>query len=263
MSKPNNLFEQALAAEGVSGRMADLARSIHKQESSGGKNTKTSNAGAVGGMQIIPGTFKEVADKGWDINDPLLNARAGIRYIKKLDGMSGGNSELTAVGYYGGPGGMRKAIKGQAVSDPRNPKAPNTLQYAKQVVSRMGAGSKPTPQQVERMASRPVAPNPVVGSASVPAQVQAKAMNVPTASIQGGTFQVPQMPVTQQQAPVSTAATQAWDAFMEQANKRPLPQAVSSYAAPAFKESYFDEQDMPVANTGVNFSAFGNWGQPR
>ena len=84
-------FDLALEAEGVKGPVADIARSIYQQESSSGKNTKTSNAGAVGGMQIIPGTFKSVADKDWDINDPTQNARAGIRYVKQLFDQAGGD----------------------------------------------------------------------------------------------------------------------------------------------------------------------------
>ena len=130
-------FGAALEAEGVTGKLADVARSIYQQESGSGKNTKTSNAGAVGGMQIIPATFSSVADKGWDINDPMHNARAGIRYLKQLDKQSGGDATLTAAGYYGGPGGMEKARKGIAVSDPRNPNAPNTLQYGQQVAARL------------------------------------------------------------------------------------------------------------------------------
>ena len=124
MAKTNNLFEEALKAEGITGQLADVARSIYMQESGGGKNTKTSNAGAVGGMQIIPSTFRSVADKDWDINDPMMNARAGIRYLKQLDKQAGGDPALTAAGYYGGPGGLEKARRGIAVSDPRNPKAP-------------------------------------------------------------------------------------------------------------------------------------------
>lgn len=139
----NSLFEQALMAEGITGQLADLARSIYMQESGGGRNTKTSNAGAHGGMQIIPSTFNSVADKGWDINNPEHNARAGIRYLKQLDKMSGGVPELTAAGYYGGPGGMKKARQGIAVSDPRNPHAPNTLQYGQQVVQRMQGNTAP------------------------------------------------------------------------------------------------------------------------
>ena len=40
-----------LMQEGISGPLADVARSVYHQESSGGRNTTTSNAGAVGGMR--------------------------------------------------------------------------------------------------------------------------------------------------------------------------------------------------------------------
>ena len=145
-------FEGALLAEGMTGQMADLARSIFMQESGGGKNTTTSNAGAVGGMQIIPSTFASVADKGWDINNPLHNARAGIRYIQQMNKLAGGDPTLTAAGYYGGPGAIAKAKQGIAVSDPRNPKAPNTLQYGAQVVARM---PKRATTQEEAVATAP------------------------------------------------------------------------------------------------------------
>jgi len=113
-----NPFDIALQQEGISGPVADLARSIYMQESGGGRNTATSNAGAVGGMQIIPATFARMADKGWDINDPVQNARAGLRYVSKLHDMSGGDPALTAAGYYGGEGAIAKARQGVAVSDP-------------------------------------------------------------------------------------------------------------------------------------------------
>jgi SLT domain-containing protein len=131
-----NPFEKALVDEGLVGTpLESLARSIYMQESGAGRNTKTSNAGAVGGMQILPGTFQEVLPGG-NINDPYDNSRAGLRYIKQMYDKSGGDLNLTAAGYYGGPGGMQKAKQGVAVSDPRNPNAPTTLEYAKQVLSR-------------------------------------------------------------------------------------------------------------------------------
>ena len=133
----SNLFEQALSAEGVSDHLASVARSVFQQESGSGRNTKTSNAGAVGNMQIIPSTFKSVADNGWDINNPEHNMRAGIRYLGQMYKQANGDAALTAAGYYGGPGGLEKARRGIAVSDPRNPNAPNTLQYGQQVVQRM------------------------------------------------------------------------------------------------------------------------------
>lgn len=130
-------LDAAIAAEGIKGPLADIARSIYTQESSGGKNTKTSNRGAVGGMQILPGTFQGVADKGWDINDPVSNARAGLRYLKQGYDAAGGDPALTGAFYYGGPVGLAKAKQGIAVSDPVNPQAPNTLQYGQQVAARL------------------------------------------------------------------------------------------------------------------------------
>jgi hypothetical protein len=91
-------------------------------------------------MQIIPSTFASVADKGWDINNPVDNARAGIRYLSQMLKDAGGDSRLAAIGYYGGPGAIAKAKKGVAVSDPRNPNAPDTFGYADSVMSRIGNG---------------------------------------------------------------------------------------------------------------------------
>lgn len=131
-------FDVAVATEGYDPKFATFANSIYMQESSGGKNAKTSNAGAVGGMQIIPSTFKEVADDGWDINNPEHNLRAGLRYLKKMYDAGGGDPYLAAVGYYGGPGAIKAMQNGQVRRDPRNPNAPDTAQYADQVLSRAG-----------------------------------------------------------------------------------------------------------------------------
>lgn len=130
-------FDSALAAEGLTGKAADIARSIYSQESGSGVNTKTSNRGAVGPMQVIPTTFQAVADKGWDIKDEIHNLRAGIRYVKQGYDASGGDPALTGAYYYGGPGGLAKAKRGIGVSDPKNPSFPNTLEYGAQVAARV------------------------------------------------------------------------------------------------------------------------------
>ena len=135
--KTESPLDQALQDEGASGPIADLARSIYAQESGSGKKTKTSNRGAVGGMQILPTTFAEVADKGWDINDPVQNARAGVRYLGKMLSDAGGDPRLAAIGYYGGPGAISAAKKGHSVIDPQNPEAPDTFTYADSVLSRL------------------------------------------------------------------------------------------------------------------------------
>lgn len=161
----DNPFDTALQLEGLSGPLAALARSVYGQESGGGKNTQTSNAGAVGGMQILPKTFAGVADQGWDIKDPVHNIRGGIRYLKQLHDMAGGDPALTAIGYYGGPKAMAAARNGVAVRDPRNPNAPDTFEYADQVLNRL-----PDPASYNRPVRKGVNPMPV--SAPAPTNME-------------------------------------------------------------------------------------------
>lgn len=240
MSK-TNLFDEALAAEGVTGKLADLARSIYTQESGSGKNTKTSNAGAVGGMQILPKTFGSVADPGWDINDASHNARAGIRYLKQLDKLSGGVPELTAAGYYGGPKGLAKAKLGVAVSDPRNPNAPNTLEYGQQVAARLPGAQVP----VQMPAAQPVQV-PVGGSVPTPAAPVVVAQQ-----------EAPPVAV----APVPLEQPDPWQAFLR--TMAPSRQQVTP------EDLNFGSQPMPVAQFQLparsaqvpNFSAFSTWGR--
>jgi len=128
-------FEQALKDEGIAGtQLEPVARSIFQQESSSGKNVKTSNAGARGPMQVLPATFKAYNPQG-NIDDPYDNSVGGLRYIKDLFSKTN-DAGLTAVGYYGGPKAIEKAKAGVAVRDPRNPNAPDTLQYMEQVMGR-------------------------------------------------------------------------------------------------------------------------------
>ena len=123
------LWEQALRDEGVLGTPLEaIARKTRGFESSGDPKA-LSNRGARGWMQVMPATFNEIKDEGWNIDDPYHNTRAGIRYLKKGWEASGGDPALTGAYYYGGPGGMAKAKQGIPVSDPMNPQAPNTLQY--------------------------------------------------------------------------------------------------------------------------------------
>lgn len=136
-------FEKALKDEGIAGtNLESVARSIFQQESSSGANVKTSNAGARGPMQVLPATFKAYNPQG-NIDDPYDNSVGGLRYIKDLFSKTN-DLGLTAVGYYGGPKAIEKAKQGVAVSDPRNPNAPNTLQYMEQVMGRT-KGSQPQP----------------------------------------------------------------------------------------------------------------------
>lgn len=144
-----NYFDKALADEGLLGTsLESFARSIHQQESGSGKNTGVSSAGARGPMQLMPSTFNELMPGG-DINDAYQNTVAGLRYIKKMNALAGGDLTLTAAGYYGGPGALEKAKRGEAVGVPTDKNAPNTLEYAKQVLSRTDKNvSRETPAAI-------------------------------------------------------------------------------------------------------------------
>jgi hypothetical protein len=153
------LFDKALDMEGITDpKERAFLKALHAQESSGRTSAPTSNRDATGAMQILPGTFKQVADKDMDINKPLDNMRAGIRYGKKGFDAAGGDPVLAGAYYYGGPGGMQKAAKGVAVSDPKNPNAPDTVEYGKSIAQRMtamlpiGSAQAGTPQKQQAAA---------------------------------------------------------------------------------------------------------------
>lgn len=127
--------------EGLNDDQTRLMLAINGQESSGNDKVGDSNRGAVGGMQMLPSTFAQFSDPGWDIRNPEHNKRAAARYIKFLSGKSGGNMRTTAGAYYGGEGAIGPNGTLRLRTDPKNPKAPNTLEYADQVMSRVRAGA--------------------------------------------------------------------------------------------------------------------------
>lgn len=89
-----------------------LIQAIIKQESAGDPNAKSS-AGALGLMQVMPATFKEVAGKlGIKNPDPLNpehNVAVGERYINDMVGQFG-DLKLALAAYNWGPGNVRKAL---------------------------------------------------------------------------------------------------------------------------------------------------------
>ena len=222
------VFDSALSKEGMSGPLADLARRIYQQESSSGKNTQTSNAGARGGMQIIPSTFASVADKDWNIDDPEQNARAGLRYIKQLNTLAQGDPQLVAIGYYGGPGAMAKARRGEAVRDPRNPNAPDTFQYAQQVLGSQGKAS----QRTEKVAP---APEPAL-IATAPQREEV---------------------VPEEAQPLRKLPVEDWS-LIQQATNAPVQPADLAFAVPTVAAPTAPVWVKPQ-NYAPNFQAFQRW----
>jgi len=132
------MFAAALDAEGVRDpRERAFLMALHGQEASGQKTAPTSNRGAMGAMQVMPETFKSVADKGMRIDNPMDNMRAGIRYGLQGYRAANGDPVLAGAYYYGGPNALKKARRGIALSDPENPNYPNTLTYGQKIAKRM------------------------------------------------------------------------------------------------------------------------------
>ncbi|MDQ6605692.1 MAG: LysM peptidoglycan-binding domain-containing protein [Actinomycetota bacterium] len=96
------------SANGVAPSLADA---IGWQES-GFNNDLTSSAGAVGVMQIMPGTWdwiQRTLTAGAPLNPASAadNVRAGSLYLHQLLGSTGGSPSLAAAGYYQGLASVR------------------------------------------------------------------------------------------------------------------------------------------------------------
>ena len=128
----------------------------------------------------------------------------------------------------GGPGGLAKAKKGIAVSDPRNPNAPNTLEYGKQVASRLTTGQA------------------------------AEAVPVQLAQVEGRVLPEQKAPVI----PVETPVDPTWNQFQQampqqvQANDLQYGQAMPVYQAPQMDPRMVEVAQAP---SQPNFSMFKRW----
>lgn len=215
-------FAKAVEKEGITGTPQEaFVRSIFGQESSFGTNTATSNQGAHGAMQILPATFASVADADWDIRNTEHNMRAGIRYALEMLRQAGGDYRLAAMGYYGGPKAIRAGREGTYYSDQKNSNAPNTGEYADQVVARMyDMMGVPTQQQVEDPESFP--PSDPYGWSNLSDPINFGHPSLPT--LDAGTdimpSQIPQMvqfdPINAQQiGPSQSAQSANWGQVVE------------------------------------------------
>lgn len=129
MARRISAADVSTAAE-LKGVPSELALAVWQQESSSGKNTKTSPKGAVGEFQIMPATFRRYMPGG-DINDPVDNMMVGLDVL--ADGLqkSGGDYKGAAQFYYHGK------VLPLGVEGPNSgPGTPTTLAYSNQVAAR-------------------------------------------------------------------------------------------------------------------------------
>lgn len=84
-----------------------------------------SNKGAMGLMQLMPGTARDMSVT--DAWDPAQNIEGGARYLRILADLYGGDVEKTLAAYNAGPEAVRRA-KGI-------PNIPETQQYVRKVIA--------------------------------------------------------------------------------------------------------------------------------
>ena len=123
-----SLTDRASKANGLS---ADLVRAVMKQESAF-RPCALSPVGAVGLMQLMPGTAAELGVA--DASDPEENVFAGARLLRKLMDRYGGDLNRTLAAYNAGPSNVDKA---DGV-----PPFPETITYVDTIIKNLESASQ-------------------------------------------------------------------------------------------------------------------------
>lgn len=101
-----------------------LIKAVIKQESNFNPNA-TSDKGALGLMQLMPGTARDMDVA--DVFDPRENIFGGTRYLKRLSSQFKGDLALTLASYNAGPE--------RVCATNRIPDIPETQDYVRTVIS--------------------------------------------------------------------------------------------------------------------------------
>ncbi len=91
-----------------------------------------SRSGAIGLMQLMPATAKNLGVE--NPYNPKENVMGGVKYLRTLFDMFGGNLELALAAYHAGPSLVKRLN--------RVPSIPETVEYVDYIMSRYGAAAK-------------------------------------------------------------------------------------------------------------------------
>lgn len=136
------------------------ARAIYENETRSGRIVRNSPAGAIGHMQLMPGTAREL---GVNPMDPRQNIEGGVRYYAQQRKRFG-DPALAAAAYNAGPGRVGKLG--------RVPNIPETRDYVSRFLTQIGR-VKPSPQ--------------AAASANVPPEQGTTPMDTPAGGLSAAT----------------------------------------------------------------------------
>lgn len=114
------------------------------QESSGGKNAKTSVDNAHGPMQIQPATFAQYAKPGENIDNPADNKTVGARILQDYSTKYNGDVAKIAVAYFSGPGNVATSGPTPWKNNTSDGNGVTVQQYVQQIQARMGKTNAPS-----------------------------------------------------------------------------------------------------------------------
>jgi soluble lytic murein transglycosylase-like protein len=113
---------------------AELVKLVIEKESNFNPNA-VSTSGAIGLMQLMPETAEQLGVS--DIYDPWQNIKGGVKFLRQLFDMFGGDLELVLAAYHAGPG-LVKSLN-------RVPAIPATIDYVDYIIARYGPARKKIP----------------------------------------------------------------------------------------------------------------------
>lgn len=145
LSKEGNQKKNPMSAEMLKPKItAETLRDAVISQESGGDPKAKSSVGAVGLMQLMPETAKEVAAElgltNYDLTDPETNKKMGTYYLQKMLDKFGNDPELALTAYHSGPSRVEKLLKttgGTTLNDIIVRLGPVGQRYAKQVLKRL------------------------------------------------------------------------------------------------------------------------------